>query len=139
MPFIKSLNVVINKVPKYNTLENNIHVFSCILKKKTIREAKIKHYDDKLFTQYKGGMKKTWQTISYKSNMKRKTLDKIIVDSKVNIEKEEICNKFNEFFANIGPKLATQIKPASNKTFDYFLKKRVLVLLTSNWSTRMTY
>ena len=71
--------------------------------------------------------------------MKRKTLDKIIVDSKVNIEKEEICNKFNKFFANIGPKLATQIKPASNKTFDTFLKKRVLVLLTSNWSTRMTY
>ena len=71
--------------------------------------------------------------------MKRKTLDKIIVDSKVNIEKEEICNKFNEFFANIGPKLATQIKPASNKTFDTFLKKRVLVLLTSNWSIRMTY
>ena len=83
------------------------------------REAIIKHYD-KLFTQYKGDMKKTWQTISdiiCKSNTKRKTLDKIIVDSKVIIDKEEICNKFNEFFDNIGPKLATQIKPAPNKTF----------------------
>ena len=113
---------------EYNTLNNNLHVFNCILKK-TIREAKIKHYD-KLFTQYKGDIKKTWQTISdsiCKSNMKRKTLEKIIVDSKVIKDKEEICNKFNEFFANIGPKLATQIKPASNKTFDTFLKKRVLV------------
>ena len=30
------------------------------------------------------------------------------------------------FFANIGPKLANQIKPISNKTNDTFLKKRVL-------------
>ena len=55
------------------------------------------------------------------------TLDKIIVDSKIIKDKEEICNKFNELFANIGPKLATQTKPTSNKTFDTFLKKRVLV------------
>ena len=100
---------------EYNTLKNNLH--------------KIKHYD-KLFTQYKGDITKPWQIISdiiCKSNTKRKTLDKITVDSKVSKDKEEICNKFNEFFANIGLKLATQIKPASNKTFDAFLKKRVLV------------
>ena len=83
-----------------------------------------------LFTQYKGDIKKTWQTISdiiCKSNTKRKVSDKTIVDSKVIKGKEEICGKFNEFFANIGPKLATQIKPTSNKTYDTFLKKRVLV------------
>ena len=61
-----------------------------------------------------------------KSNGKRKTLDKIIVDSREIKDKEEICNKFNDFFANIGPKLANQIKPISNKTYDTFLKKRVL-------------
>ena len=49
------------------------------------------------------------------------------MDTKVIRGKEEICGKFNEFFANIGPKLATQIKPVSNKTYDTFLKKRVLV------------
>ena len=113
---------------KYNTLKNNLHVFNCILKK-TIREAKIQYYY-KLFTQYKGDIKKTWQTISdiiCKSNTKRKVLDEIIVDSKVIQDKEEICGKFNEFFANIGPKLATQIKLTSNKTYDTFLKKRVPV------------
>ena len=102
---------------EYNTLKNNLHVFNCILKK-TIREAKIQYYD-KLFTQYKGDIKKTWQTISViicKSNIKRKTLDKIIVDSQVIKDKQEICIKFNDFFANIGPKLASQIKPSSNKT-----------------------
>ena len=93
---------------EYNTLKNNLHVFNCILKK-TIPEAKIQYYD-KLFTQYKGDIKKTWQTISViicKSNIKRKTLDKIIVDSKVIKDKREICNKFNDFFAIIGPKLAS--------------------------------
>ena len=112
---------------EYNTLKNNLHVFNCILKK-TIREAKIKYYN-KLFTKYKGDIKKTWQTISdiiCKLNGKRKTLHTIIVDSRVIKDKEEIRNKFNDFFANIGPKLANQIKPISNKTYDTFLKKRVL-------------
>ena len=113
---------------EYHTLKNNLHVFNCILKK-AIREAKIQYHDD-LFSQYRNDIKKTWQTISNiicKSNATRKTLDKIIVDSKVIKDKEEICNKFNYFFANIGPKLATQIKPISNKTYDTFLKRRVLM------------
>ena len=50
-----------------------------------------------------------------------------IVDSKVIKDKEEICNKFNDFFENIGPKLATQFKPVSNKTYDTFLIRRVLM------------
>ena len=113
---------------EYDTLKNNLHVFNRILKK-TIREAKIQYYD-KLFEQHKSDIKKTWQTISdiiCKSNTKRKTLDKIIVDSKVITDKGEICDKFNDFFANIGPQLATQIKPISNKTYDTFLKKRLLM------------
>ena len=60
-------------------------------KKQTIRVAKIRYYD-KLFTQYKGDIKKTWQTMSdiiCKSNTKRKALDKIIVTSKVIIDKED--------------------------------------------------
>ena len=56
------------------------------------------------------------------------TLDKIIVDTKVINDKTEICNEFNHFFAKIGPKLTDQIKSASNKTYDTFLKKRVLLL-----------
>ena len=113
---------------EYDTLKNNLHVFNRILKK-AVREAKIQYYD-KLFEQHRSDIKKTWQTISdiiCKSNTKRKTLDKIIVDSKVIKDKGEICDKFNDFFANIGPKLATQIKPISNKTYDTFLKKRLLM------------
>ena len=57
----------------------------------------------------------------------RKVLNKIILDSKIIQGKKEICGKFNEFFGNIGPKQAIQIKPTSNRTYDTFPKKRVLV------------
>ena len=57
-------------------------------------------------------------------------LVKIIVDSKVITDKKEICNEFNNFFANIGPNLASQIKAASNKTFDTFLEKKTGVIVT---------
>ena len=72
------------KSAEYSTLKNYLHVFNCILKN-PIREAKIQYYD-MLFTQYRGDIKITWQTISdiiCKSNTKRKVLEKIIVDSKV--------------------------------------------------------
>ena len=63
----------------YNTVKNYLHVFNCILKK-TIREPKIQYYD-KICSQHKSDIKKTWQTISEiicKSNTKRGTLDKIM-------------------------------------------------------------
>ena len=47
---------------EHHTLKNNIHVFNSILKR-TIREAKLKHYDD-LFNQFRGDIKMTWKTIS---------------------------------------------------------------------------
>ena len=48
------------------------------------------------------------------------------MDSKViKINKTYAINSMM-FFANIGPKLASQIKPSSNKTYDTFLKRRVL-------------
>ena len=33
-------------------------------------------------------------------------MDKIIVDAKIITNKIEICNEFNKFFTNMGPKLA---------------------------------
>ena len=62
---------------EHHTLKNNIHVFNSNLRR-TIREAKLKHYDD-LFNQFRGDMKMTWKTILEiicKSNNKRKELKK---------------------------------------------------------------
>ena len=64
---------------------------------------------DAMYLKSKCCSKKMSNTIHWiiiiicKSNTKRKVLDKIIVDSKVIQDKEEICGKFDEFFANIGP------------------------------------
>ena len=125
---------------EYGTLKNNLHVFNRILKK-TIREAKIQYYD-KLLEQYKSDIKKhgkIYQTSFVKWNTNRKTLDKIIVDYKIITDKVEICN---DFFANICPKLATKIKPISNKIYDTFLKKRLSMSFDFTlmfWNTYLPY
>ena len=111
----------------YLTLKNNISVFNAILKR-TIREAKITHFGN-LFHQYKSEIKMTWKTISQiicKSSSKRKELNQIIVDSKVITNKRDICDKFNNFFSNIGPELAEKVAFNTNKNSDMYLKKHIL-------------
>ena len=38
----------------------------------------------------------------------------------------EICNEFNNFFTNIGPKLADKINTENKKCFENYLKNRIL-------------
>ena len=86
-----------------------------------------------MFNQFRGDMEMTWKTISEiicKSNNKRKELDKIIVDAKTITDKGDMCKRFNEFFTNIGPKLAEKIDIENKKSFDSYLKKRVLSSFT---------
>ena len=111
---------------EYPVLKNNLPIFNSILKR-TINEAKTK-YNENLFNQYKSNIKITWKTISEiicKSNSKRKELEKIIVDSNV-VNKREIYERFNEFFTNIGPKLAEKIETGNKKHCDAYRKQRVL-------------
>ena len=118
---------------EYPILQNNLRVFNSILQG-IIREAKIKHYNN-LFNQYRGDIKMTWKTISEiicKSNYKRKELENIIIDSKVITDKGDICTRFNEFYTNIGPKLADKIDAEKIKSSDAYLKKRVLTSFTFN-------
>ena len=71
----------------------------------------------------------TWKTISQiicKSSSKRKELNQIIVDSKVITNKRDICDKFNNFFSNIGPELAEKVAFNTNKNSDMYLKKHIL-------------
>ena len=84
---------------EYNRHKQNLSVINGILKK-TIREAKIFHYE-KVFHKYRSDMKMTWKIISEvvcKSGSKRSEFDKIIVDSKTITDKISICNVFNSFF-----------------------------------------
>ena len=112
---------------EYSTHKHNLGVFNGILKI-IIREAKILHYD-KLFHKYRSDMKMTWKTISEvvcKSNRKRLELEKIIVDAKTITNKIEICNEFNKFFTNIGPKLAGKINTENKECYQNYFKNRIL-------------
>ena len=51
---------------------------------------------------------------------------KIIVDSKTITDKISICNEFNSFFTNIGPKLADKINTQNKKCYQTYLKNRIL-------------
>ena len=51
---------------------------------------------------------------------------KNIVDAKIITDKVEICNEFNKFFTNIGPKLADKINIENKKCFENYLKNRIL-------------
>ena len=108
---------------EYNRHKQNLSVFNGILKK-TIREAKILHYE-KVFHEYRSDMKMTWKIISEvvcKSGSKRNEFDKIIVDSKTITAKISICNEFNSFFTSIGPKLADKINTQNKTCYKTYLK-----------------
>ena len=115
-----------NDSAEYWSLKNNLHVINCLLKR-TIRESKWKYYEE-LFTNYQNDTK-TWQTISEivcKSNKNRKILNKIIIRSKTLTNKQVICDKFNECFANIEPKLASDITPHKSTRFDHYLTRQIV-------------
>ena len=101
-------------------------------------DMKLKYYEE-LFTNYQNDTKKTWQTISEivcKSNKNRKILDKIIIGSKTLTDKQVICDKFNELFANVVPKLASEITPQDNTRFKHYLTRQIM---TSFSFTLVTY
>ena len=108
---------------EYHIISTNLKTFNNILKK-TIRSAK-KSYYETLFNKYKGDIKGMWKTInSILSRTKRKNkFPQIFVDGNSFItNKSTIVNKFNSFFANIGPNLSSKINMPVNKNFKNYLK-----------------
>ena len=110
---------------KKRTVEANLK-FDVINKEynREIRKAK-KNYYDKKFSDFSNDMKKTWSLIN---NLIKKKKCKNNVPSVFNdgqksyLNFSEIADGFNDFFVNVGPRLASSI-PESNKTFDEFLNE----------------
>ena len=116
---------------EHHILKNNLRFFNSILKR-VIREAKINYYHE-IFEKNKTNIKAIWKTISEiicKSRNKRKTLDKIIVDSSTITDPQEICNRFNEFFVGIGPEWANNINTENKDVFNAYITKRTLTSFT---------
>ena len=81
-----------------------------------------KDYFNELIEKNKSNMKKTWDVIKSVIGKKKQSLkySEFIVNGKITTDSNVIANKFNEYFANIGPNLAKNI-PGSSTTFKKFL------------------
>ena len=111
---------------EYETIKHNLCVYNAILKK-MIREAKEKYYHA-TFEKHKFDMKNTWKEINHilaRSRNESKTIDKIVVNGRKITDQQEIANEFNNFFVNIGPKLASCIDTENKKPFSSYLHRTV--------------
>ena len=111
--------------PAHINSKANLKAYNTILKR-TIREAKISFYFQ-IFNRYKNDIKNTWVNINKlisKSSMKE--IKQIMVNGNKINDKQKIANEFNNFFANIGAKLASSIDTSNKKPYKHYLTKNIL-------------
>ena len=83
---------------------------------KIINIAKKQYYEAQ-FALYKANIKMIWKLIGTIVNRKKKnniTIPKLIYNNKCFTNRNDICNKLNEYSINVGPKLACQLPSISN-------------------------
>ena len=106
----------------YGSAKINLHTYNKILRK-TMHLAK-KIYYDSCFKKFQGNAKKTWSTISevlnHTSN-KKEFPEYFKINNQLISDKKTIADKFNSFFVNIGPELASQIPGQAGKSFKDYL------------------
>ncbi|XP_065675816.1 uncharacterized protein LOC136092023 [Hydra vulgaris] len=89
-----------------------------------IRKHSKKVYYSKLLQKTNGDTKKTWnimKEIIGKKYIKTNSLpDRIIINEIEHNDQNSIAEQFNNFFANIGPNMASKIQTANNSFENYF-------------------
>ena len=87
------------------------------------KNSKRSYYQDKL-KKCEGNIKSTWKIMKEifgKAKINQRNLPKqLAINNKKITDKTEIANTFNEFFANVGPKLAEKILD-TNKKFESYI------------------
>ena len=90
-----------------------------------IMKFKRKYYSETLF-QFQGDTKKTWRImkeVTGKSKLFHSTLPrKVFINKNVIFDEKRMTNAFNNFFINIGPKLADDI-PTVTRSFENNVQK----------------
>ena len=111
---------------EYQNLKTNLCTCNTILKK-NIRNAKQSYYQD-LLRKYQGNIKKTWSTVNMilnKTSSKNDFPSTFLLNGSEIKDTTDISNKFNEYFATIGPKLAAETTNTNNKPYTSYLKNKV--------------
>ena len=112
--------------PKYECLEKKLRDFEAILQASK-RKAKSMYYKDH-FEKRKGNIKLTWKGINDllgKSNKDSEFPSHLIHNGKIVKDDADIAESFNDFFINIGPALAKEIKTSSTCSYKTFLKEKI--------------
>ena len=88
----------------------------------TILRRAEKTYYDELLSPNNSNIKKTWGTLNVIIKKKFESavpLFEFNLDNKIYKEKKAVANGFNNFFVNVGPKLAKNIEETEGSIFDY--------------------
>ena len=119
---IKTKNKLYAKCKRHNTAFNkSIYLEYKYALEKLIAKSEKRYYEE-LLISHKGNMKKTWSVIKNMINKNKhsKPFNNFFINGELTENPKLIADKFNEFFTNIGPSLASKI-PASNISFRNFL------------------
>lgn len=122
---LKSINNKNKLYKKYKKIPNdeNLQKYKMYRNKldSLIRKSKRQYFENK-FNKSKNDMQKTWKTIN---NITGRNKQQKVQSQFVNSDGEKITNPqtisndFNDFFVNIGPKLASEIKSNGKDYYDY--------------------
>ena len=122
----KTKNKLYKKFIK-NPNERNESIYKTYRNKfNKIKKAAKKHYYNKEFNEHKGNLRYSWKLIKEvinKNKVKMELSDHFKVNETMTSDPVEISNKFNEYFINVGPKLAERIQN-NNVNFTTFLGQR---------------
>ena len=122
----KTKNKLYKKFIK-NPNERNESIYKTYRNKfNKIEKAAKKHYYNNKFNEHKGNLKYSWKLIKEilnKNKFKMELPDNFKEDDILISDPVEISNKFNEYFINIGPKLADKIND-NNVNITNFLGER---------------
>ena len=119
--YIKLKSLKINDI-EYPANKANFTTYNNILKK-TIRAAKKQYYEN-CFHKFKSDVKKTWSTINDIIGKTKKASDfprYFLINGQQIDDNLTIAEEFNQFFVNVGPKLAESIQAPPLSSFEEYL------------------
>ena len=101
-----------SNLQKFKTYKNKLNML--------IRKSK-RMYFFKKFEKSKNNMKQTWKDINILIGKNKKTSSqcKFQGDNGMITDPQQISNRFNNFFVNVGPNLASEIKHDGKEYYDY--------------------
>ena len=115
-----------DKFWKSKTYEHEISYKNSRKLFESIKQRAKSQYYSKMILHYKDNIKQTWQIMREvigKGKLVNNSLPKHLILNNRNIfDQKTIANSFNEYFVNVGSKLACEI-PQSQRSFGMYLKE----------------